>query len=82
MRHAPGSSSKHLAAARASHAWSDPRRLPLAGVQNHYLYQPTKLPPERVAEKNARGCLSEMDAIYGPDGCPLRFCHRSEIATP
>ena len=47
-----------------------------------YLYQPTKIAPQQVAGKNARGCLSKMDAIYGPDGCPLRFCHRSEIATP
>ena len=47
-----------------------------------YLYQPTKISPQRVADKNARGCLSKMDAIYGADGCPLRFCHRSEIPTP
>ena len=49
---------------------------------NEYLYQPAKIAPQRVADKNERGCLSEMDAIYGADGCPLRFCHRSEIATP
>ena len=49
---------------------------------DQYLYQPTKIAPQRVAGKNARGCLSKMDAIYGPDGCPLRFCQRSEMATP
>ena len=59
-----------------------PRGCPWLVSKTSYLYQPTKLAPQQVAEKNARGCLSEMDAIYGPDGCPLRFCHRSEIAAP
>ena len=59
-----------------------PRGCPWLVSKTSYLYQPTKILPVRVAEKNARGCLSKMDAIYGPDGCPLRFCHRSEIATP
>jgi len=27
-----------------------------------------------VASKNALGCLSPADGIYGPDGCPLRLC--------
>lgn len=36
--------------------------------------QPLKLRPERVANKNALGCLSPADAIYGADGCPLRLC--------
>lgn len=36
--------------------------------------QPLRIPPAQVAGKNARGCLSEADAIYGPDGCPLRLC--------
>ena len=47
-----------------------------------YLYQPTKIAPQRVADKNARGCLSSMDAIYGANGCPVRFCQGNEIATP
>ena len=36
--------------------------------------QPKRLKPEEVAEKNARGCLSPDDAVYGADGCPLRRC--------
>jgi hypothetical protein len=36
--------------------------------------QPLRLRPERVASKNALGCLSPADGIYGPDGCPLRLC--------
>ena len=59
-----------------------PRGCPWLVSKTSYLYQPTKIAPQQVTEKNARGCLSEMDAIYGPDGCPLRFCHRNEIATP
>jgi hypothetical protein len=36
--------------------------------------QPMRLQPNQVAEKNARGCLSPFDAIYGPDGCPKKLC--------
>lgn len=36
--------------------------------------QPLRIPPSQVAAKNAGGCLSPADAIYGPDGCPLRLC--------
>ncbi|SBO42483.1 hypothetical protein [Cyanobium sp. NIES-981] len=36
--------------------------------------QPKRLPPEQVAGKNRRGCLSPFDAVYGPDGCPQRLC--------
>lgn len=36
--------------------------------------QPMRLPPAQVAGKNKLGCLSPVDAIYGPDGCPLRYC--------
>ena len=43
------------------------------------LFQPRKLEPRQVAAKNARGCLSQLDAIYGSDGCPLRFCSYNEI---
>ncbi|KMM17555.1 hypothetical protein [Synechococcus sp. GFB01] len=38
--------------------------------------QPLRIDPSQVAAKNARGCLSEADAIYGPDGCPVRLCGR------
>ncbi|MFQ6537395.1 MULTISPECIES: hypothetical protein [Aphanothece] len=36
--------------------------------------QPKRLHPAEVPGKNARGCLSPHDAVYGPDGCPLRLC--------
>ena len=39
--------------------------------------QPLRISPSQVAAKNARGCLSAADAVYGPDGCPLRLCGRS-----
>ncbi|MCX5944232.1 MAG: hypothetical protein NTZ53_02755 [Cyanobacteria bacterium] len=36
--------------------------------------QPKRLKPEEVKAKNAAGCLSPADAIYGADGCPLKLC--------
>lgn len=36
--------------------------------------QPLRIRRDQVAGKNARGCLSPADAIYGPDGCPQRLC--------
>jgi len=36
--------------------------------------QPKRLKPAEVKAKNAAGCLSAADAIYGPDGCPLKLC--------
>lgn len=36
--------------------------------------QPLRIKPSQVATKNAIGCLSAADAVYGPDGCPLRLC--------
>lgn len=39
--------------------------------------QPARLPASQVAAKNKLGCLSPADAIYGPDGCPLRYCGAS-----
>ena len=36
--------------------------------------QPKRLRPEEVKAKNAAGCLSAADAIYGADGCPLKLC--------
>jgi hypothetical protein len=41
--------------------------------------QPKYLKPEEVAGKNARGCLSQYDAEYGENGCPLKFCNYKEI---
>jgi hypothetical protein len=36
--------------------------------------QPLRIQPRQVPSKNASGCLSAEDAVYGPDGCPTRFC--------
>ena len=36
--------------------------------------QPYRLQPSQVKAKNAMGCLSPADAIYGVDGCPVRYC--------
>lgn len=36
--------------------------------------QPRRILPSQVAEKNAMGCLSPSDAIYGSDGCPVKMC--------
>lgn len=42
--------------------------------------QPMKILPEQVALKNRLGCLSPGDAVYGPDGCPVRLCGKGEGA--
>jgi hypothetical protein len=36
--------------------------------------QPLKIRPDQVPLKNRLGCLSPADAVYGPDGCPVRLC--------
>ena len=36
--------------------------------------QPRRIQPSQVAGKNAGGCLSPSDAIYGSDGCPRKLC--------
>ena len=36
--------------------------------------QPMKIRPADVPLKNRLGCLSPADAVYGPDGCPVRLC--------
>jgi hypothetical protein len=36
--------------------------------------QPKRIQPQQVKAKNALGCLSPADAVYGADGCPLRLC--------
>ncbi|MEB3307836.1 MAG: hypothetical protein VKK98_06760 [Cyanobacteriota bacterium] len=37
-------------------------------------FQPRRIQPSQVQAKNAMGCLSPSDALYGPDGCPTRLC--------
>ena len=36
--------------------------------------QPIRIAPSQVAAKNRMGCLSAADALYGPDGCPVKLC--------
>ncbi len=47
---------------------------PLIVPANQAELQPLRIRPEQVAGKNARGCLSPADALYGPDGCPRQLC--------
>jgi hypothetical protein len=47
---------------------------PLIVPQGLAELQPLRIPANQVAAKNARGCLSPADGIYGADGCPLRLC--------
>ncbi len=44
--------------------------------------QPRRILPSQVAAKNAMGCLSPSDAIYGPDGCPVKMCGQQAGAFP
>ncbi len=51
-----------------------PDGCPLLVPRSQAVFQPVRLPPEAVARKNAGGCLSAADALYGADGCPSRLC--------
>jgi len=41
---------------------------------NNSELQPKRINTSQVAGKNAGGCLSPSDAIYGADGCPIKLC--------
>ena len=47
---------------------------PLVVPASQTLLQPRRIQPDQVKAKNAMGCLSPADAVYGADGCPLRLC--------
>ena len=47
---------------------------PLIVPASQKLLQPRRIQPNQVQAKNAMGCLSPADAVYGTDGCPLRMC--------
>ena len=49
-------------------------RCPLLVPSDMPFLQPKRLNPGEVKAKNASGCLSPADAIYGADGCPLKLC--------
>ncbi len=47
---------------------------PLIVPAESTVIQPRRILPSQVASKNTMGCLSPSDAIYGPDGCPVKMC--------
>ena len=47
---------------------------PLVVPADQSFFQPKRIKPDQVQGKNAMGCLSPADAVYGADGCPLRMC--------
>ena len=47
---------------------------PLVVPASQKLLQPRRIQSNQVQAKNAMGCLSPADAMYGADGCPLRMC--------
>jgi hypothetical protein len=55
---------------------------PLIVPPSQAVFQPLRIKPSAVAEKNRAGCLSSSDAIYGADGCPLRFCATGQGVIP
>ena len=50
---------------------------PLIVRKDQQILQPRPIPPAQVAGKNAMGCLSAADAIYGKDGCPIKLCREA-----
>jgi len=57
-------------------------RCPLIVKPVDAVFQPLPIQPSQVAAKNRAGCLSPGDAIYGPDGCPIRFCREGGGVIP
>ena len=55
---------------------------PLLVAPSNSEFQPKRIQPSQVAAKNAAGCLSPGDAIYGPDGCPLKLCGANSGVIP
>ena len=58
------------------------RSCPLLVPANETALQPLWIPPSQVKAKNALGCLSGADAIYGADGCPTKLCGASKGVIP
>lgn len=58
------------------------RACPLIVPQKDFALQPLRIPPAQVPMKNAMGCLSPADAIYGPDGCPAKLCGKGAGTMP
>jgi hypothetical protein len=54
-----------------------PPPCPLIVPKNAAALQPVRIQPKEVRLKNQLGCLSQEDAIYGPDGCPRQLCTKA-----
>lgn len=59
-----------------------PPPCPLIVPAREFATQPLRIAPAAVAAKNAVGCLSPADAVYGADGCPVRLCSASAGTVP
>ncbi|MCP9839598.1 hypothetical protein KBY93_02985 [Synechococcus sp. J7-Johnson] len=57
--------------------WLPGATCPLLVPLKDSVLQPLRIEPRQVPRKNAGGCLSAADALYGADGCPLRPCPRA-----
>ena len=51
-----------------------PSACKLVVPQSEAVLQPMRIRRDQVPLKNRLGCLSPADAVYGPDGCPIRLC--------
>ena len=58
------------------------RSCPLLVKPSEPELQPLWIPPSQVQAKNRLGCLSGVDAIYGPDGCPTKLCSADKGMIP
>lgn len=58
------------------------KQCPLIVSPESTAIQPRQILPSQVAGKNAMGCLSPSDAIYGADGCPVKMCGQTSGAFP
>ncbi|MFN9622804.1 MAG: hypothetical protein ACK587_08235 [Cyanobacteriota bacterium] len=59
-----------------------PSSCPLVVPPGQSVLQPLKIRPDQVPLKNRLGCLSPADALYGPDGCPVRLCGPTQGVFP
>ena len=79
---AQGSSSPNQPLAIDGPAALTPSACKLVVPQSEAVLQPMKIRPDQVPLKNRLGCLSPADAVYGPDGCPIRLCGPTKGAFP
>ena len=63
-------------------SWLPARSCPVIVPANELATQPLRIPAADVAAKNKLGCISPEDAVYGPDGCPLKLCGAGRGVVP